>query len=246
MAHATVSRCLRAARAVARRRGRRARRCGALSGPALAICCRWTPSAWRALHAPGTSSPATARRTSAEKKARVGWEFCHSIIDDHSRLVYTEMHRDERAATVTGFVERALGVLRRPRHHRRGGCRPTTPLPTSTTAACANCSPSAASSTAGSRPAPRSATARSSATSRPSPANGPTDSATAQAPPAPPRSPSGSTTTTPPGTHSALGNRPPISRVPFGRTRARGSAARPRAALNPRLASADTLVQVGR
>ena len=33
----------------------------------------------------------------AEKRERVGWEFCHSIIDDHSRLVYTELHADERA-----------------------------------------------------------------------------------------------------------------------------------------------------
>ena len=37
----------------------------------------------------------------AEKRARVGWEYCHSILDDHSRLVYSELHRDERATTVT-------------------------------------------------------------------------------------------------------------------------------------------------
>jgi transposase InsO family protein len=48
------------------------------------------------------------RRTGAEKRQRVGWEFCHSIIDDHSRLAYTEIHPDERAATVTAFVRRAL------------------------------------------------------------------------------------------------------------------------------------------
>lgn len=30
------------------------------------------------------------------------------MIDDHSRLAYSELHRDERAGTVTGFVERAL------------------------------------------------------------------------------------------------------------------------------------------
>ena len=39
---------------------------------------------------------------------RVGYEWVHSIVDDHSRLAYSELHRDERAATVTGFVERAL------------------------------------------------------------------------------------------------------------------------------------------
>ncbi len=42
---------------------------------------------------------------------RVGWEFCHSMIDDHSRLAYSELHRDERADTVTGFVERALAFF---------------------------------------------------------------------------------------------------------------------------------------
>jgi transposase InsO family protein len=39
---------------------------------------------------------------------RVGYDFCHAIVDDHSRLAYVELHPDERAATVTGFVERAL------------------------------------------------------------------------------------------------------------------------------------------
>jgi transposase InsO family protein len=39
---------------------------------------------------------------------RVGWEFCHSIIDDHSRLAYTDIHPDEKAATVTAFLSRAL------------------------------------------------------------------------------------------------------------------------------------------
>jgi len=60
---------------------------------------------------PGHKVTGDRSRTSAEKKAQVGWEFCHSIIDDHSRLVYTELHRDERADTVTGFVERALGFF---------------------------------------------------------------------------------------------------------------------------------------
>jgi transposase InsO family protein len=39
---------------------------------------------------------------------RVGFEWVHSIVDDHSRYAYSELHRDERAATVIGFVERGL------------------------------------------------------------------------------------------------------------------------------------------
>jgi len=39
---------------------------------------------------------------------RVGFEWVHSLVDDHSRYAYSELHRDEKAETVTGFVERAL------------------------------------------------------------------------------------------------------------------------------------------
>jgi transposase InsO family protein len=41
-------------------------------------------------------------------ETRVGYDYAHAIVDDHSRLAYVELHADERAATVTGFVERAL------------------------------------------------------------------------------------------------------------------------------------------
>ena len=32
----------------------------------------------------------------------------HAIVDDHSRLAYAEIHNDQRALTVVGFLERAL------------------------------------------------------------------------------------------------------------------------------------------
>ena len=32
----------------------------------------------------------------------------HAIVDDHSRLAYAEIHDDQQAATVAGFLERAL------------------------------------------------------------------------------------------------------------------------------------------
>jgi transposase InsO family protein len=32
----------------------------------------------------------------------------HSLVDDHSRYAYSELHQNEKAATVTGFVERGL------------------------------------------------------------------------------------------------------------------------------------------
>jgi transposase InsO family protein len=48
----------------------------------------------------------TGDRTARSR--RVGWEYVHSIVDDCSRLAYSEMHDDEKAATVTAFTGRAL------------------------------------------------------------------------------------------------------------------------------------------
>ena len=45
-------------------------------------------------------------RTWMHPQTRVGYDFAHAIVDDHSRLAYVELHEDEKAATVTGFVER--------------------------------------------------------------------------------------------------------------------------------------------
>jgi transposase InsO family protein len=60
---------------------------------------------------PGHAVTGDRHRSGAEKRQRVGYEFAHSIVDDHSRLAYTELHADERAATVVGFLERALGFF---------------------------------------------------------------------------------------------------------------------------------------
>ncbi len=57
---------------------------------------------------PGHAVTGDRRSTAAEKRLRIGYEWVHSIVDDYSRYAYSELHRDERADTVTGFVERAL------------------------------------------------------------------------------------------------------------------------------------------
>jgi len=46
-------------------------------------------------------------------ETRVGYDYAHAIVDDHSRLAYVELHNDEKAATVTAFVERALAYFQR-------------------------------------------------------------------------------------------------------------------------------------
>jgi transposase InsO family protein len=42
---------------------------------------------------------------------RVGYDYAHALVDDHSRLAYVELHDDEKAATVTAFLERALAFF---------------------------------------------------------------------------------------------------------------------------------------
>jgi hypothetical protein len=126
-------------------------RSGALCGPVPVICCKWGPSAWPASPGPGTRSPATAQRQ-ALRSARVGYNFCHSLIDDHTRIADTEIHRDEKAPTVTAFVERALAfyaglgitpqrltdrqrLVLRPQHQpARAADRPGDPAPADPTA----------------------------------------------------------------------------------------------------------------
>ena len=44
-------------------------------------------------------------------ETRVGYDFAHAIVDDHSRLAYVELHDDDKAVTVTSFVERALAFF---------------------------------------------------------------------------------------------------------------------------------------
>ena len=45
--------------------------------------------------------------TSAAKKARIGYDYVHSLVDDHSRLAYSEVLPDEKGPTCAGFLLRA-------------------------------------------------------------------------------------------------------------------------------------------
>jgi transposase InsO family protein len=47
-------------------------------------------------------------RRDVEKRSRIGYECLHSLIDDYSRLAYSELLDDEKAVTVGGFFRRAL------------------------------------------------------------------------------------------------------------------------------------------
>lgn len=42
---------------------------------------------------------------------RVGFDYVHAAIDDHTRIAYAEIHPDEKAATCAGFLRRAAAAL---------------------------------------------------------------------------------------------------------------------------------------
>jgi transposase InsO family protein len=44
----------------------------------------------------------------ARKKTRVGYDYVHSVVDDHSRFAYSEVLDDEKASTTVAFFARAL------------------------------------------------------------------------------------------------------------------------------------------
>lgn len=50
-------------------------------------------------------------KTFAQKKARIGFDYVHSVVDDHSRFAYSEILNDEKAATCAAFFARALPHL---------------------------------------------------------------------------------------------------------------------------------------
>ena len=50
-------------------------------------------------------------RTAAEKKARIGFDYVHSVVDDHSRFAYSEILGDEKAGTASAFFARAIDVF---------------------------------------------------------------------------------------------------------------------------------------
>ncbi|GAA0540997.1 IS481 family transposase [Paractinoplanes ferrugineus] len=43
----------------------------------------------------------------ARASTRIGYEYVHAAIDDHTRLAYAEIHPDEKTGTCAGFLRRA-------------------------------------------------------------------------------------------------------------------------------------------
>jgi len=59
---------------------------------------------WRAR---GRAAGSTAR----DRSTRVGFDYVHSLVDDYSRLAYSEILPDEKGATCAGFLTRAAAYF---------------------------------------------------------------------------------------------------------------------------------------
>jgi transposase InsO family protein len=51
--------------------------------------------------------PSRSATRQRHKKERIGYDFVHSLVDDHTRLAYSEVLDDEKGATCAAFLLRA-------------------------------------------------------------------------------------------------------------------------------------------
>src|SRR3954451_22150370 len=111
MPHATVSRCL-ARRGLSRRPSGPKEAVRRFEWPCPGDLLQMDTKRFARFTSPGPAATGDRSRSGAQRRERVGYELAHSIVDDHSRLAYTELHRDERGPTVVGFMERAIAFFR--------------------------------------------------------------------------------------------------------------------------------------
>jgi transposase InsO family protein len=50
-------------------------------------------------------------QTGQQRRNRIGFDYVHSLVDDHSRLAYSEILPDEKGATCAGFLLRAAAFF---------------------------------------------------------------------------------------------------------------------------------------
>lgn len=51
------------------------------------------------------------RQAGRARRSSMGFDYVHSAVDDHSRLAYSEVHGDEKAATCAAFLDRAAAFF---------------------------------------------------------------------------------------------------------------------------------------
>src|SRR5919204_2696872 len=112
-AHSTVWKVLKRA-GLSRRPAAVRRRANSYEWPCPGVLLHMDTSRYARFDRPGhkvTGDRSQRSRNWMRSETRVGYDFAHAIVDDHSRLAFVELHDNEKAATVTGFVERALAFF---------------------------------------------------------------------------------------------------------------------------------------
>jgi transposase len=110
MAHATVSRCL-MRRGLSRQPSAPREAVQRFEWPCPGALIQNDTKRFARFSRPGHAVTGDRFTSGAARREKVGYEIAHSAIDDHSRLAYTELHRDEKAGTVAGFTERAIAFF---------------------------------------------------------------------------------------------------------------------------------------
>jgi len=59
----------------------------------------------------GGGHKALGRQAGRATRSGAGFDYVHSAVDDHSRLAYSEIHPDEKAATCAAFLRRAAAFF---------------------------------------------------------------------------------------------------------------------------------------
>src|SRR3954462_7740950 len=52
-----------------------------------------------------------ARKTTKDRTTKIGYDYVHSLVDDYSRLAYSEILPDEKGATCAAFLARAAAYF---------------------------------------------------------------------------------------------------------------------------------------
>ena len=59
----------------------------------------------------GRGEMTSNHRSRPDKGTKVGYDYVHSLVDDYSRLAYSEVLPDEKGDTCAGFLDRALAYF---------------------------------------------------------------------------------------------------------------------------------------
>jgi transposase InsO family protein len=59
----------------------------------------------------GRSTVARRRTQAARRQGALGYDYLHAAVDDHSRMAFVEVHRDERGETAARFLASAAAFF---------------------------------------------------------------------------------------------------------------------------------------